>query len=102
MRLNKATNRGYQQVEISGHDAYNREQSLNYWRYVCNRALNDLKASIENYCKQKLHSMESNNAQQIQGGISNFRTEIEGYLGNVESTFERLSGKFKNHVESGR
>ena len=35
--------------------------------------------------------MESNIAQKIQIGSSNFRTENGGYLNNTESTFGRLS-----------
>ena len=91
LRLNEVTNRGYQRIEISGHDAYNREQALNYWRDICNKSLSALKVFIENYFEQKLHSMESNMAQQIQIGSSNFRTEIEGYLNNDESTFEKMN-----------
>ena len=72
MRLNEVTNRGYQRIEISGHDAYNREQALNYWRDMRNKALIALKGFVENYFEQKLHSMESNIAQQIQVEISNF------------------------------
>ena len=91
MRLNEVTNRGYQRIEISGHDAYNREKALNYWRDMCNKALNALKGFIENYFEQKLYSMESNIAQQIQVGSSSFRTETEGYLSSTELTFEKLS-----------
>ena len=91
VRSSEVTNRGYQQIEISSHDAYNREQALNYWRDVCNKALNALKGFIENYCGRKLHSMESNTAQQIQVGSSNFRTEIEGYSDNAELTFGELN-----------
>ena len=59
---------------------------------MCNKALNALKGFIENYFEQKLHSMESNIAQQIQVGSSNFRTEIEGYLSSAELTFGELNG----------
>ena len=91
MRLNEVTNRGYQRVEISSHDAFNREQELNFWRDICNKAQNALKFPYGIFPEQRLHSMESNIAQQIQIGSSNFRTEIEGYLGNAESTFEKMN-----------
>ena len=45
--------------------------------------------------------MESNIAQQIQLGSSNYRIEIEGYLNNAESTFGKMNvnlGSMLNHV----
>ena len=78
VRLSQITNRGYQQIENSNQNAYIREQAFNYWRGVCNDALNELKGFVERYCEQKLYDLGSNIAQEIQIGISNFREEIEG------------------------
>ena len=40
--------------------------------------------------------MESNIAQQIKEGSSNFRTEIEGYLSSAETTFGKLNKDLGN------
>ena len=88
VRLNEVTNRGYQQIENSNQDDYNREQALNYWKDVCSRVLQALKCLVGNYFEQKLNLMERSIARQITEGSSNFRMEIEGRLSSAELTFE--------------
>ena len=94
--MNEVTNRGYQQIENSNQDAYNREQALNRWKVVCSRVLRALQCLMENYFEQKLNLMERSIAQQITDGSSNFRMEIEGYLSSAEHTFEKLNNDLRN------
>ena len=94
-RLNQITSHGYQQIENSNQTVYNREQTLNYWRGVCNNALNSLKGFIGTYYEHKLYDLGSNIVQEIPIGSLNFRAEIEGYLANDESTFARLGENLK-------
>ena len=77
-RLNQIASHGYQQIEESDQTFHNREQTLKYWRGVCNNALNSLKGFVEIYCEQKVNDLGSNIVREIQIGSLNFRTEIEG------------------------
>ena len=40
LRLNEVTNRGYQQIQNSDQDDYNREKALKYWKTVYSRVYN--------------------------------------------------------------
>ena len=98
IRLDEVTNRGYQQIENSSQDVFNREQSLNRWKDLCNRVLNALKCLVGNYFGQTLNSMENSIARQIKEGSSNFRMEIEGYLNSADITFEKLNNDLRKVV----
>ena len=57
LKLNEVTNRGYQQIESSSHDVYNREQALKHWGEICTRVLNALKCLVGNYFERRLNFM---------------------------------------------
>ena len=88
-RVNEVTNRGYQEIEMSNQEKHNREQTLKYWKSVCDKVLKALQCLMDTYFEQKLDVMERNIAQQIKEGSSNFRMEIEGYLTSADLTFEK-------------
>ena len=48
IRLNEVTNRGYQKIENSSQDVFNREQALGHWEDLRNRVPNALKCLIKN------------------------------------------------------
>ena len=88
-RVNEATNRGYQEIEMSNQETHNREQTLKYWKRVCGKVLKALQCLMDTYFEQKLNVMERSIVQQIKEGSSNFRLEIEGYLTSANLTFEK-------------
>ena len=77
-RVNEVTNRGYQEIEMSNQESHNREQTLKYWKSVCDKVLKALQRLVGSYFEQKLTAMERSIAQQITEGSSNLLTRYTG------------------------
>merc|ERR1712112_684745 len=90
-KVNEVTNRGYQEIEKSNQESHNREQTLKYWKNVCDKVLKALQCLMDTYFEQKLNVMERSIVQQIKEGSSKFRLEIEGYLTSADLTFEKMN-----------